>query len=72
MLQLIEPTKAVIVDSTPLVDLYDMESTMGSYWQEENQGFKLHAAVNQLGLPLRALVTPGQLFMIRRFFQNTD
>jgi hypothetical protein len=29
MLQLIEPTKAVIVDSTPLVDLYDMEARWG-------------------------------------------
>jgi hypothetical protein len=29
MLQLIEPTKTVIVDSTPLVDLYDMEARWG-------------------------------------------
>jgi transposase len=26
------------------------------------RGFKLHAAVNQLGLPLRALVTPGNKY----------
>ena len=26
------------------------------------RGFKLHAAVNQLGLPLRALVTPGNRY----------
>ena len=35
---------------------------MGSHRQREIQGFKLHAAVNQLGLPLRALVTPGNRY----------
>jgi hypothetical protein len=69
MLQLIEPTKTVIVDSTPLVDLYDMEAIWGHTGRGKFRGFKLHAAVNQLGLPLRALVTPATV-MIRRFFQN--
>ncbi len=55
---LIEPTKAVIVDSTPLVDLYDMEARWGHTGIGRFKGLKLHAAVNQLGLPLRALVTP--------------
>ena len=59
MLQLIEPTKIVVVDSTPLVDLYDMEAGWGHTGRGKFRGFKLHAAVNQLGLPLRALVTPG-------------
>ena len=59
MLQLIEPTKTAIVDSTPLVDLYDMEARRGHTGRGKFRGFKLHAAVNQLGLPLRALVTPG-------------
>ena len=58
MLQLIEPTKAVIIDSTSLVDLYDMEARRGHTGKRKIRGFKLHAAVNQLGLPLRALVTP--------------
>jgi len=62
MLQLIEPTKAVIVDSTPLVDLYDMEARWGHTGRGKFRGFKLHAAVNQLGLPLRALVTPGNCY----------
>ena len=62
MLQLIEPTKAVIVDSTPLVDLYDMEARWGHTGRGKFRGFKLHAAVNQLGLPLRALVTPGNSY----------
>jgi len=62
MLQLIEPTKAIIVDSTPLVDLYDMEARWGHTGRGKFRGFKLHAAVNQLGLPLRALVTPGNCY----------
>jgi len=62
MLQLIEPTKAVIVDSTPLVDLYDMEARWGHTGRGKFRGFKLHAAVNQLGLPLRALVTSGNCY----------
>ena len=62
MLQLIEPTKAVIVDSTPLVDLYDMEARWGHTGRGKFRGFKLHAAVNHLGLPLRALVTPGNCY----------
>ena len=62
MLQLIEPTKTVIVDSTPLVDLYDMEARWGHTGRGKFRGFKLHAAVNQLGLPLRALVTPGNRY----------
>ena len=62
MLQLIEPTKTVIVDSTPLVDLYDMEARWGHTGRGKFRGFKLHAAVNQLGLPLRALVTSGNRY----------
>ena len=62
MLQLIEPTKIIVVDSTPLVDLYDMEARWGYTGRGKFRGFKLHAAVNQLGLPLRALVTPGNKY----------
>ncbi|MDT8783176.1 MAG: transposase, partial [Candidatus Bathyarchaeota archaeon] len=62
MLQLIEPTKTVIVDSTPLVDLYDMEARWGHTGRGKFRGFKLHTAVNQLGLPLRAVVTPGNCY----------
>jgi hypothetical protein len=62
MLQLIKPTKAVIVDSTPLIDLYDMEARWGHTGRGKFRGFKLHAAVNQLGLPLRALITPGNKY----------
>lgn len=62
MLQLITPTRIIVVDSTPLVDLYDMEAEWGHTSRGKFRGFKLHAAVNQQGLPLRAVVTPGNRF----------
>jgi transposase len=62
ILQLVEPTKTVIVDSTPLEDLYDIEAKWGYTGRGAFRGFKLHAAVNQLGLPLRAIVTPGNCY----------
>ncbi len=62
MLQLVSPTTFLIVDSTPLVDLYDMEAGWGHTSRGKFRGFKLHAAVNQLGLPLRAVVTPGNRY----------
>jgi transposase len=62
MLQLMSPTTFLIVDSTPLVDLYDMETSWGYTSRGKFRGFKLHSAVNQLGLPLRAVVTPGNRY----------
>lgn len=62
MLQLVTPTTFLIVDSTPLVDLYDMEAGWGHTSRGKFRGFKLHAAVNQLGLPLRGIVTPGNRY----------
>ncbi len=62
ILQLAVPTTIAVVDSTPLVDLYDMEAEWGHTSRGKFRGFKLHAAVNQLGLPLRALVTPGNRY----------
>ncbi len=62
LLQLAIPTTIAVVDSTPLVDLYDMEAEWGHTSRGKFRGFKLHAAVNQLGLPLRALVTPGNRY----------
>jgi len=62
ILQLAIPTTIAVIDSTPLVDLYDMEAQWGHTSRGKFRGFKLHAAVNQLGLPLRALVTPGNRF----------
>jgi hypothetical protein len=62
MLQLVTPTTFLIVDSTPLVDLYDMEAGWGHTSRGKFRGFKLHAAVNQLGLPLRGIVSPGNRY----------
>jgi hypothetical protein len=62
MLQLVSPTTFLIVDSTPLADLYDMEAGWGHTSRGKFRGFKLHAAVNQLGLPLSATVTPGNRY----------
>ena len=62
ILQLAVPTRIAVVDSTPLVDLYDMEAGWGHTSRGKFRGFKLHAAVNQLGLPLRALVTSGNKY----------
>ena len=62
ILQLAIPTKLAVIDSTPLVDLYDIEAQWGHTSRGKFRGFKLHAAVNQDGLPLRATVTPGNKF----------
>ncbi len=62
MLRLVMPTSLLIVDSTPLVDLYDMEAKWGHTSRGKFRGFKLHAAVNQAGLPLRAVVTSGNKY----------
>jgi hypothetical protein len=50
-------TTHLIVDSTPLKDMHDMEAKWGFTSRGPVKGFKLHVAVNQLGLPLRAIVT---------------
>jgi transposase len=62
MLQLVTPTTHLILDSTPLVDLYDMEAKWGITRKGPFRGFKLHAAVNQQGLPLKAVVTTGNCY----------
>jgi hypothetical protein len=55
-------TTHLIVDSTPLKDMYDLEAKWGFSSRGPVKGFKLHVAVNQLGLPLRAIVTSGNRF----------
>jgi hypothetical protein len=62
MIQMIVKTTHLIADSTPLVDLYDMEAKWGFTHRGRFKGFKLHVAVNQLGLPLKAIVSPGNRF----------
>ena len=62
MLQLAIPTKLADIDSTPLLDLIDMEAAWSHTSKGTFRGFKLHAAVNQTGLPLRVAVTLGNKF----------
>jgi hypothetical protein len=56
------PTTHLIVDSTPLKDMHDLEAKWGFSSRGPVKGFKLHVAVNQLGLPLRATVSPCNRF----------
>ena len=56
------PTTFIVVDSTPLVDLYNMEADWSYTGRGKFRGFKLHATVNQLGLPLKTVVTPGNRY----------
>jgi transposase len=44
------------------VDLYDMEARWGYTSRGKFRGFKLHAVVNQLGLPMKAVVTLGNRY----------
>lgn len=62
MLELMMPTTHLIADSTPLVDLYDMEARWGITSKGPFKGFKIHAVVNQAGLPLKAVVTTGNCY----------
>jgi len=55
-------TTHLIVDSTPLKDMYDLEAKWGFTSRGPVKGFKFSVAVNQLGLPLRAIVTPNNCF----------
>lgn len=42
MIQLVTPNTFLIADSTPLVDLYDMEARWGYTSRGKFRGFKLH------------------------------
>jgi len=53
------PCRLLVVDSTPLEDGRDPEAEWGYTSRGSFLGFKLHVAVNQEGLPLKVLVTPG-------------
>jgi len=55
-------TTHLIVDSTPLKDMYDLDAKWGFSSRGPVKGFKLHVVVNQLGLPLRAIVTSCNRF----------
>lgn len=59
LIQHLLPCRLLVVDSTPLEDRRDPEARWGYTSRGAFLGFKLHVAVNQEGLPLRALVTHG-------------
>jgi len=61
LVRMVAPTTLLVVDSTPIVD-YDMEAEWGFTGRGPFKGFKLHAAVNQLGLPLKGEFTPGNRY----------
>ena len=61
LVRTVAPTTLLVVDSTPLID-YDLEAEWGFTGRGPFKGFKLHAAVNQLGLPLKGEVTPGNRY----------
>jgi IS5 family transposase len=55
-------TTHLIVDSTPLKDMRDLEAKWGWTSRGPVKGFKIHVSVNQLGLPLKAIITPANRF----------
>jgi transposase len=59
---MLTPTELLVVDSTPLEDWRDPEAKWGYYSRGPFKGFKVHVSVNQHGLPLKALVTPGNRY----------
>jgi len=52
------PTELLVVDSTQLEDWGDPEAGRG-FFRGPFKGFKVHVSVDQLGLPRKAIVTPG-------------
>jgi transposase len=56
------PCRLLVLDSTPLEDKRDPEGRWGYTSRGPFKGFKLHVAVNQEGLPVKALVTPGNRY----------
>jgi len=59
IIAMLRPTELLVADSTPLEDWRDPEAKVGFYSRGPFKGFKVHASVDQLGLPRKALVTPG-------------
>jgi len=59
IIAMLVPTELLVVDSTPLEDWRDPEAKVGFYSRGPFKGFKVHVSVDQLGLPRKAVVTPG-------------
>jgi len=59
IVEMLAPAELLVVDSTPLEDWRDPEAEWGYHSKGPFKGFKVHVSVDQLGLPRKAVVTPG-------------
>jgi len=59
LLATLKRTELLVVDSTPLEDWRDPDAEWGFYSRGPFKGFKVHVSVDQLGLPRKAVITPG-------------
>lgn len=59
IISMLVPMELLVVDSRPLKDRGDPEARVGFYSRGSFKGFKAYVSVDQLGLPRKALVTPG-------------
>jgi IS5 family transposase len=59
IVEMLAQAELLVVDSTPLEDWRDPEAEWGYYSRGPFKGFKVHVSVDQLGLPRKAVVTPG-------------
>ena len=62
IVEMLAPAKLLVVDSTPLEDWRDPEAEWGYYSRGPFKGFKVHVSVDGLGLPRKAVVTPGNRY----------
>lgn len=62
-------SELLIVDSTPLEDQKDPDAAVGYYSKGPFKGFKAHLSVNQLGLPMKAVVSRGNRHDMNYFRQ---
>jgi len=62
IVEMLVPAELLVVDSTPLEDWRDPDARWGFYSRGPFKGFKVHVSVDQLGLPRKAVVTPGNRY----------
>lgn len=59
LIQRLVPTRLLVVDSTPIDDESDPEGEVGHTSRGAFKGFKVHASINQLRIPVRVWFTKG-------------
>lgn len=62
LIGMLVPSELLVVDSTPLEDWRDPKARVGFYSRGPFKGFKVHVSVDQLGLPRKAVATPGNRY----------